>query len=195
MNVPHTTLAFLDDPALIFLFLCHYHWQESSRFKKSHLSDTEQRMCATWCKTSEIWAMTPLHLLGIPRHTFRCQLVHRDERWNPSFLSSQGRKVMKTLMEQSYWASCLGPKGGNVLNKAAASVPTSESGLGTEGREQKDETEDFRQYHDEGGCIWKISNFQLFCSSIWFILGSVTGVIFISFSAGKGSCVWSPHRD
>lgn len=84
---------------------------------------------------------------------------------------------------------CLGSKGGNVLNKPAASVPTSESGLGTEGRVQKDETEDFRQYHDEGGCIWreKISNFQLFCSRIWFILGSITGISFISSSVGKSS--------
>lgn len=70
------------------------------------------------------------------------------------------------------------------------------SGLGSEGREQKDETEHFRQYHDEGRCPWwkKISNFQLFCSSIWFILGSVTGLIFISFIAGKGSCVEPSQR-
>lgn len=139
----------------------------------------------------------PFISLEYSRHTCRCQLVRRDERWNPSVLSSQSRKAMKTLMKQRYWASCLGSKGGNVLNKPAASVPTSESGLGTEGREQKDERQDFRQYHDEGGCIWreKISNFHLFYSSIWFILGSITGLIFISFSAGKGSCVWSPHRD
>lgn len=181
---------------LYFFFFSVITTGRNQADSRTHTSVTQSRGCVpVGAKPVRSGQWHPFVSLEYPRHTFRCQLVHRDERWNPSFLSSQGRKVMKTLMEQSYWASCLGPKGGNVLNKPAASIPTSESGLGTEGREQKDETEDFRQYHDEGGCIWKISNFQLFCSSIWFILGSVTGVIFISFSAGKGSCVWSPHGD
>lgn len=122
-----------------------FSWWSSSNFSFSlslPLAGIKQIQEVTpqWHRAEDVCHLVqnqwhPFISLEYPRHTFRCQLVHRDERWNPSFLSSQGRKVMKTLMEQSYWASCLGPKGGNVLNKAAAFVPTSESGLGTEGRE------------------------------------------------------------
>lgn len=84
-------------------------------FESSRHSDTEHRICVTQCKASEIWALIlllwkPLQLLGKPCMLCRCQLALRGERWKPFFLTSQGRKAMKALWEQSSYASWLGPE-------------------------------------------------------------------------------------
>lgn len=151
-------------------------------------------MWVTRCKASEIWALTPLQLLGKPRaHSVRASW-HTGMKGEtpPFFLSSRGREVMKAPMKQSSWALCLGPKG----EMPTTSLPHLPQQVGV-GWGPRDGTEDFRQYHGEGGWMWreKISNFQLFCSSIWLILDSLTGVFFVGFSVSKGFCAWSPRRD
>lgn len=149
-------LAFLDHPALLFAFLEHHHSQKAGAFRLhiQEFSDSEQRMCVTPCKASEIWAPTALWLLGKPQ-----TYCVGDSWWEvKTLLFIKPGQNGDGAKQNPWWGKVLELHvqvlRGKCPQSACCICPSKwewveDWGKGTEAG--RDQTEDFRQCHGQEG--------------------------------------------